>query len=201
MIPREEAKLNAAKAERDERAAEVLGLSLGKISKQAEDLAAMLKKHQRNSYKIVLTGGAGSGKTTLANELSKKLEIPIYDLDNYIRGGWTPDREEYEQRLFHAIYDLWTDLPAGDYGWIVEHVEACSPTITKFLRPNFAVLLDPGEEALMAAARARNSVGSHDERREDRAVSSSKLAKEQFNAMNARSGERLGNIHIKVLEG
>lgn len=38
-------------------------------------------------HKILIIGCSGAGKTTLAKELSQKLELPVYSLDHYI---WLP---------------------------------------------------------------------------------------------------------------
>ena len=185
MIPREEQKANEAKARTDSKAAELLNFDHGELKLAAEKLADKMRK-AGPPYHLVVAGGAGSGKTTLAGALSTALGIPAFDFDEYVRGGWTPDRDEYEERLKRALYDLWTDLPADADGWIVEHVESCSKMMTDLLRPNYALLVDTGEERLRLTAQARNAVGTFDPAREKRALQSMKTAKEQFWALPAK---------------
>lgn len=198
MIPREEQAANAAKVKTDSKASELLDFDKKRTQRDALKVADRLKKHGP-PYHIVMSGAAGSGKTTLSGALSETLGIPVFDLDNYIRGGWTADREEYESRLKTALYDVWTDLPPDKDGWILEHVESCSQMFNELLRPDFAILLDPGVERIKMTAEARNAVGTFDRKREKRALDSRARAREQFFALAAKESERFGDIWLKVL--
>ncbi len=57
--------------------------------------------------KVHIIGSVGSGKTTLAKELSTKLEIPYYELDNVVwmrkENGDSRRTEEEREKLLHRI--------------------------------------------------------------------------------------------------
>ena len=60
--------------------------------------------------KILILGAPGSGKTFLSTELSKKLSIPVYHLDNYYyKSGWqVVNRDERHARQREIIKtDSW----------------------------------------------------------------------------------------------
>ncbi len=63
--------------------------------------------------RIIVVGSQGSGKTTLARKLGRKLDLPVIHLDVlYWRPGWTPsDTTSFRARVADAI--------AGD-AWIVD---------------------------------------------------------------------------------
>lgn len=63
--------------------------------------------------KIAIVGCAGSGKTTLALELQKKLQLPLYHLDQYY---WLPNWERVELATFKAKHNQLCDEEA----WIIE---------------------------------------------------------------------------------
>jgi len=54
----------------------------------------MIKSYHR---KIAIIGCAGSGKTTLGFQLQKKLNLPVYHLDQYY---WQPNWERVEFEVF-----------------------------------------------------------------------------------------------------
>lgn len=80
--------------------------------------------NQKNPEKIHIIGSIGSGKTTIARELSTKLEIPYYELDNVVRKRLatgdikrTPEeRNEYlknivdsDRWIIEGVYHKWID--------------------------------------------------------------------------------------------
>lgn len=71
--------------------------------------------------KIIITGSAGAGKTTLACMLGDKLSLPVHHLDKYFwKPNWTKTpREEWikvQQEIFKN--DSW--IIDGNYGGTVE---------------------------------------------------------------------------------
>lgn len=65
--------------------------------------------------KIVVYGNAGSGKTTLAMALHKKLNLPLYHLDQY---HWKPNWERVSDEEFFAKHKQLCNEPA----WIMEGI-------------------------------------------------------------------------------
>jgi len=54
--------------------------------------------------KILVTGNAGSGKSTLGGYLSKKHNIPLYSLDKIVwKENWQPTPKEERQKLIREI--------------------------------------------------------------------------------------------------
>ncbi len=70
----------------------------------------MITSHHK---KIVIVGNAGSGKTTLAFQLQKKLNLPLYHLDQYY---WLPNWGRIGIEKFTEIH---TELCRRD-AWIME---------------------------------------------------------------------------------
>ncbi|MBR5941758.1 MAG: AAA family ATPase [Clostridia bacterium] len=69
--------------------------------------------------KIRIIGGPGSGKTFLAEKLSKEYGIPHYDLDDI---QWDNASDHYgKKRDPHEREALLNDIPKRD-GWIIEGV-------------------------------------------------------------------------------
>jgi len=198
MIPKQERLANALKAKTDERAGEVLNFNEAKVKQRAKTVGHLLRR-EGEPARVVVTGGAGAGKSSFAGSLSDVLDVPVFDFDKYIQGGFTPDVEEYESRLNSAVYDLWSDLPKSDTGYIIEHVEACNPTLIRMLNPNFAVLLDPGEDHLKRTAKVRNEVGTYNRSREKRALDSMKTSRKHFEAAPGNIVMKDGGILVKKL--
>lgn len=76
--------------------------------------------------RIFVTGNAGSGKTTLACELGRRLHLPVHSLDRIVwQAGWkkTPDREKEEQ-----IARL-----TSDPRWIVDGVSSIAERAADFV--------------------------------------------------------------------
>lgn len=178
---------NRRKSAVDRLAGELMGLDGERVGADALDIASRIRKYlgkEQNDpahLRIVVCGAAGSGKTTLAAALSKHLEIPHFNLDEYIPGGWTPDKSLYRQRRTEGIFKLWQDFPKKS-GWVIEHVEAAGEEVRKVFSPRWAILIDPGPERLMRVAEAREQVSGGDTAatRAIRSLESARIASTQF---------------------
>ncbi|MHC5199533.1 MAG: AAA family ATPase, partial [Planctomycetota bacterium] len=54
--------------------------------------------------RIVIVGCCGGGKTTLAYQLSRKLSIEVYDLDDYFwHAGWVVTPDEQWKEIQHEL--------------------------------------------------------------------------------------------------
>jgi Cdc6-like AAA superfamily ATPase len=196
--PEGEAAANAKKARTDRLAGEILNFDKKKIKKATNELLEVLSNTKNPT--IVITGGAGSGKSHLSSKLSDELGIKAFDLDQYIEGGYTKDAKAYEERLKNAFYKVWEDLP-NKGGWIIEHVEACSLPAVGIFKPAFAILVNPGEEKIRLTAEARNKVGKPDPSREKRALETTKKAISQFEGLKGAEITPKGSLYIlKKLE-
>ncbi|MCF2648313.1 AAA family ATPase [Niallia circulans] len=88
--------------------------------------------------KVHIIGSVGSGKTTLAKELSTKLEIPYYELDNVVwmrkENGDSRRTEEEREKLLHRIVQ--TDK------WIIEGVHHDEWVKNSFQQADIIIFLD-----------------------------------------------------------
>lgn len=67
-------------------------------------------KESKNTSKISIIGGPGTGKSTLANNLGKELNLPIYHLDgiNYLEKWEIRDKKERDKIILEKINgDKW----------------------------------------------------------------------------------------------
>ena len=57
--------------------------------------------------KIIIIGGAGTGKTTLADKLSKKLDLPVYHIDgiHHLADWKERDKEERDRIILEKVKD------------------------------------------------------------------------------------------------
>ena len=82
---------NAAKIEMNTQVAQLLHLDEDTLKAKSKELADAIKRASEGSPRILVAGGAGSGKTTIARILSTLFVVKNLDLDEYIPGGWTSD--------------------------------------------------------------------------------------------------------------
>lgn len=88
--------------------------------------------------KIHIIGSVASGKTTLAKDLSMKLQIPYYELDNVVwkRSDSGDIRRSEEERKAHLLSITQTDR------WIVEGVHSEEWVSGSFQQADVIVFLD-----------------------------------------------------------
>jgi adenosyl cobinamide kinase/adenosyl cobinamide phosphate guanylyltransferase len=180
--PESESEANAKKSMTDRLAGELMGVDHKHVRKFAEQLGEKALENLplvERPMRIVVTGGAGSGKSSLSINLAEAFELKHLDVDQYVKGGYTPDAKEWKKRLEEAYAAVWQDLPTRR-GWVVEHVEACDKPWVSLLHPNLAILVAPEEKQLLRTAEARNTVGKEDPNRARRALETAETSKKQF---------------------
>ena len=170
---------NARKDRTDSLAADLLNIDPTPRLKNAKRIAQLVGTGAR----MVITGGAGSGKSSIACDLAELLDVPMFDFDEYVPGGFDKDSKVYRKRLLDAMDNLWGDLPSKG-GWIIEHVEACNEYIVKAFRPQYALLVDPPAAKMLRTAAARSQVNNESEKtqlaRVKRAMESAEYARMQY---------------------
>ena len=59
----------------------------------------------KNANKISIIGGSGTGKTTLANELGKELNLPVCHIDGiqHLKNWELRDKEERDQIILEKM--------------------------------------------------------------------------------------------------
>jgi len=79
--------------------------------------------------RIAIIGTTGAGKTTLAEQLSRRLAIPAVELDAlYWDTGWKPaPREEFRSRVSQALGDAW--IADGNYSQVRDLVWGSADTL------------------------------------------------------------------------
>jgi len=187
---------NAQKQITDDLAGELLELDKAPLKYAAKEVADLLGT--MNLRKILVTGGAGSGKTTFSDELANLAELRHFDMDKYVKGGYTKDASVYTQRLVDAVYKMWLVLPIA--GWVVEHVEMGRPEFVQSFQPDAVILLPSGKEHLrnVAAARAIAAREPSPVEREDRAVQTSEQAEKRFDTLPWHEVKAPGKWRMKV---
>lgn len=194
----QDVELNRVKAETDAKVGELLKMDKEGIDAKAAEIADVIKKEHGVNSRVVVTGGAGSGKTTLTAALAKALGSKGLSFDEYIPGGWIDDKEEYARRFSKGLYEMWEDVPPKK-GWVIEHVESCNENLVGLYRPDFAVLVDPGDEHLGRVVEARSSLQGSITL--SRALQSAEKAKTQFNALPGSVLLKVPGFVLKSVEG
>lgn len=189
---------NARKKMVDGMTAILLQIDERAVRRMARDVGKVVRENVPHA-RIVVGGGAGSGKTVFAEALAHELETPCFDFDHYIPGGYTPDKKIYEQRLRKGFDSLWHDLPHV-HSWVVEHVYACSPEFVELLSPTLAIHLDPGIEHLKSVAQARDIIGENtDGKRAVRASETAIRSKAQFRSLPGKIVFERDDLRMKLL--
>jgi len=94
--------------------------------------------YNESPKKIHIIGSVGSGKTTLAKELSSKLKIPYYEIDNVVwirrKSGdirrTDEEREEYLNAIIHSE------------AWIIEGIHNEDWVANSFYEAELIIFLD-----------------------------------------------------------
>ncbi|MFA9559485.1 AAA family ATPase [Evansella sp. AB-rgal1] len=88
--------------------------------------------------KVHIIGSVGSGKTTLAKELSSKLTIPHYELDNVI---WIRDTSGEIRRTEQEREEYLNSIIQSE-SWIMEGVHSEEWVSNSFQRADLIIFLD-----------------------------------------------------------
>lgn len=101
----------------------------------------MSKKIEKGISKISIIGGTGSGKTTLADNLGKQLELPVVHIDgiNYFANWEERDKTERDKIIIEkANEDKW--IIEGSYRSTLEYRIQRSDLIIFLRYSTFALL-------------------------------------------------------------
>lgn len=189
--------LNKVKEMTDAQVGILLKLDKESLHEKVELVAKLIDSTFDSEPRIVVTGGAGSGKSTFAADLASTLSVKGFSFDQYIPGGFTEKKDEYERRFNKGMYELWEDIPQKK-GWIIEHVEACKPEFLGLYAADFAILLDPGEEHLRKVVEARSTLQGGVTLA--RALSSATKAVSQFEELKGELVFKTPGMFLKRLE-
>lgn len=89
--------------------------------------------------KIHIIGSVGSGKTTLARELTADLSIPNYEMDNFVwERNPDGDRRRSELEILKIVKKI-----VGTENWIIEGVHTREWIASSLQQANLIILLDP----------------------------------------------------------
>ncbi|MFD2132395.1 DNA topology modulation protein FlaR [Pseudogracilibacillus auburnensis] len=88
--------------------------------------------------RIHIIGSVGSGKTTLAKQLSLKFDIPFYELDNVV---WVRHKSGDIRRTEHEKEECLHTIIQSD-SWIVEGVHSEEWVANSFLHADLIIFLD-----------------------------------------------------------
>jgi len=113
--------------------------------------------------RINIIGNAGSGKTTLALCLAKRLSLPVIHLDQiFLKAGWAPiNREEQVKRIQEIIsqQDQW--VIEGNYSATFKTRFSCCDIIIYIDKHPFICCLRVLLRSIRFLGRKRPTVGEH----------------------------------------
>ncbi|WP_129688888.1 shikimate kinase [Gottfriedia acidiceleris] len=89
--------------------------------------------------KIHIIGSVGSGKTTLARQMSTKLNIPYYELDNVV---WKRQKGHKDIRRSEQERECYLDTLICSDKWIIEGVHNEEWVVNSFLNAELTIFLD-----------------------------------------------------------
>jgi adenylate kinase family enzyme len=89
--------------------------------------------------KIHIIGSVGSGKTTLARQMSTKLNIPYYELDNVV---WKRQKDHKDIRRSEQERECYLDTLIRSDTWIIEGVHNEEWVGNSFLNAELIIFLD-----------------------------------------------------------
>lgn len=84
--------------------------------------------------RIMIIGLPGAGKSTLAAQLGKQLQLPIYHIDKYY---WKPNWQKYSIEEWQKIHDKLINKPE----WIIEGCAIKSSFMQRFAKADLVIYL------------------------------------------------------------
>ena len=112
----------------------------------------------KKANKISIIGGSGTGKTTLADNLGKKLDIPVYHIDgiNYLENWEKRDEKERDKIILEKV---------NESKWIIEGTYR-STLRQRLERSDLIIYLDYSSVAQVRGILERYVKGHGKEKRE-----------------------------------